>query len=72
MTKFQKYLLGFLLIFLLVIVVVILRQQEISRCKSFYSERNEKVEGRIDFLRFNKSFSASYNWCDWILYGWQK
>lgn len=72
LTRFQKCLIGISLVFILTIAAIVIRQQEISRCKSFYTERKEKLDGRIDFLRFDNNFSASYKWCDWILYGWRK
>lgn len=71
LTIFQKYILLILFIGLLAFLIVFFRQQEISRCKSFYNERQDKIEGKIDFLRFEPNFTSSYRWCDWILYGFR-
>lgn len=69
MTKFQKYLLIFLLVGLFVFAFIFIRQQELSRCKSFFAEQKDKIEGKIDFARYDSGNKGIYKWCDFVVYG---
>jgi len=69
MTKFQKSILSILAIGLLVALVLVLRQQEISRCKNFYSIVEKEKSEKFWFTPSN--FEKPYNWCSWVLYGFK-
>lgn len=68
MAKFQKSLLKILVFSLLLILILVLRQQEISRCKNFYSDiEREKTKNTFWFTP--AGFEKPYNYCSWVLYG---
>lgn len=70
MTKFQKYLLSILIFSLLLILVLVFRQQEISRCKNFYSDiEREKTKNTFWFKP--SGFEKPYSYCSWVLYGFK-
>ncbi|WKZ25451.1 MAG: hypothetical protein QY322_03640 [bacterium] len=70
MTKFQKSLLKILIFGLLITLFLILRQQEISRCKNFYSEV-EKEKAKSTFWFKPSGLEKPYNYCSWVLYGFK-
>lgn len=70
MTKFQKSLISILVCSLLVILVLVLRQQEISRCKNFYSDI-EKEKAKSTFWFTPPNFEKPFNYCSWVLYGFK-